>query len=191
MRNMLRNMLRRAVLAPLCAVALVLLVGGLAACGSSTEPTPLPHDPYATAWLENQTTPAGGARYRAYDFYWHFMNPGAVGGPVARQATLLPGDRICGSLAGYPDSLRAEFVVLTDTIGAKLPEDQAIRDSVATGDTTWTGVLRLASPVFDPLVSTTGDTTIGATQLRPVRWRITLTDTGLTVREDSTTGCNF
>lgn len=158
------------------------------ACGGGASITDLPEkaapvDPYATIFVENTMTAAAGKLATTYVLNI-VLDTGDV--RIANLSSVGPGEQKCTSLSGFTTQRRLAVVAIADTSGgaAHLPDEYT---SAALGLTSWPGMVTRTTGVFDPLVS--ADSTRGHTPEHPVRWRWTLTDSGPTFREDSTTGC--
>lgn len=169
------------------------LLAALTACGGGgtdpITPSKVKVDPYATIFVENITTAAAGARHTTYLLNIAFEPDPAFPSRLAAMSDVAPGEKGCTALAGYVGERLLQVVGVGDTLHSIWDTPPARRDSAALGQATWTGAIRLTTGVFDPLVSR--DTTRGHSSARPVKWRWTISDAGVTFVEDSTTVCTY
>lgn len=173
--------------------AIALAAGACGGAGGEIVDPPIDKpavDPYATLLIENVTTAAAGAQHTNYEINLFFPSAPPGDTPLSLQGGAGPGEKMCTGLGGFVGLRTMQVVGIGDTLQLVGLTPQAVRDSAARGLVTWTGMVRLATPVFDPLVSL-ADTTRGHTPQRPVMWRWTINDVGTTLVEDSTTACTY
>lgn len=147
-----------------------------------------PVDPYATIYTENLLTPAAGPRATTYELTI-LLDSTFGAARVVPRGSAGPGEHSCAAVGGFVGMKLLQVVAVTDTLASVWLTAPATRVLAAEGLTTWPGMLRLSTGVFDPLVS--ADTSRGHTPQRPVMWRWTIAASGTTLREDSTTACTF
>lgn len=177
---------------------LVLALATLAACGSgpthvvdttggdTSHTKPPAVDPYATFLIENTTTAAAGKLHTSYTLYLVFQPDTAFPSRTAYEGAVGPGERACTYLNGFTGDRLLAVVGVADTLTTLSPDSLTLG---ALETSSWPGLVRRATAVFDPLVSV--DTSRGHTRARPVKWRWTISDTGTALVEDSLTVCEF
>lgn len=138
-------------------------------------------DPYATFFIENITTPAARKLSTRYMLYLDILPDTLV-----NWGAVSPGEHGCTSMSGYVGVRTVQLLGVADTVTALLDVDGP---ALALGTLVRPGAIIRRTVAFDPLVS--ADTSRGHTRQRPVMWRWTISDAGLSFREDSLSGCAF
>lgn len=185
-------------------VHLLVVLAALTACGRGGDATltkppvdtvkATPRDPYATFYIEHRFTGTAGKIATSYELFLvfdsTFTQRTAFEGAVGQTARFPEGETACvAGVAGLVGEKQLQIVGIGDTLQLVGLTPRATIEAAAVGTTSWQGMVRLTTGIFDPLVS--ADTSRGHTKERPVKWRWTISDTGVVIREDSTTTCNW